>query len=254
MKEFWDEQARLHGENLSAVNFDLYVEKISNKLLEKLIGDSVRLCDFGCGNGKSLMDIAASRPQSDFVGYDYSENMIAAAERGRQKLNLRNVRFQCFDATNNSLPSDSEGKFDIVLAKRLLINVKGAPRIQVLKNISGLLKKGGQYIMMECFIEPLERVNLIRKIIGLDEIKVKAMNEYLTQDIFKEIDRLFVLEKKIDIGSMYYFTSRIFNAALSEGAPKYETPINELAWKLTDADIIPMQGYAPEVTHLLRKR
>jgi hypothetical protein len=108
--------------------------------------------------------------------------------------------------------------------------------------------------MIECFLEPLERINSVRARLGLDRINVRSFNEYLGSSFMKEIDRYFVVEKKIDRGSLYYFISRVFNAYLSGGKPEYLAPINQLAAQLTLDGVEPMLGYAPEVTNLLRKR
>ena len=42
-----------------------------------------------------------------------------------QRINLSNVRFATFDATADAPPAGTAGSFDIVIGKRLLINIKG---------------------------------------------------------------------------------------------------------------------------------
>jgi hypothetical protein len=144
--------------------------------------------------------------------------------------------------------------YDIVLGKRLLINIKGFAKLQALKNIYAMLKPNGAYIMIECFVEPLERINNIRSRLGLERINVRSFNEYLHASFIGDIGRYFDVEKLIDRGSLYYFISRVFNAYLSGGKPEYQAPINKLAAQLTLEGVQPMQGYAPEVTYLLKKK
>jgi ubiquinone/menaquinone biosynthesis C-methylase UbiE len=253
MKEFWEEQARKYGEEIAAVNFDPNTHKIAAKILGELIEDGRKVADLGCGNGRALIDLAAVRPQGEFIGYDFAESMVEVAETRRKKLGLQNVRFFCFDATSESLPDGAEGAFDILLGKRLLINIKGEPRKRVLNNIAKMLTKDGRYVMVECFLEPLDRINDIRQRLGLDRIVVRDFNNYLPEYFMTEVEQLFSIEKTIDIGSLYYFISRVFNAYLSEGRPDYMAPINQLAMRLTMDGINPMQGLAPEITHVLRK-
>ena len=251
MKEFWEEQALKHGESVAAVNFDPIAEQIETKLLNELIGDGFSVADVGCGNGGTLIELAVARPNGIFVGYDLAQGMVDVAESHRNRIGLKNVRFVQFDATT-SIPEKEA--YDIVLGKRLLINIKGSAKLQALKNIYAMLKPNGAYIMIECFVEPLERINNIRSRLGLERIKVRSFNEYLQASFIGEIGRYFDVEKLIDRGSLYYFISRVFNAYLSGGKPEYQAPINKLAAQLTLEGVQPMQGYAPEVTYLLKKK
>ncbi len=254
MKEFWEEQARQHGENVAAVNFDPIEDKFAAALLEEEVPDNVAVADVGCGNGRTLIDLAQNRAGGAFVGYDFAENMIRVAENRRQGLSLANLRFECFDAASLTLPAGAKGAFDIVIGKRVLINIKGDGKRQALKNIYDMLRDGGTYFMIECFTEPLDRINDIRESLELARIPVRSFNEYLTSAFMKDVDRYFGIEKIVDIGSLYYFISRVFNAYLSEGEPDYFAPINQLASKLVLSGVRPIQGYDPEVVHVLKKR
>jgi ubiquinone/menaquinone biosynthesis C-methylase UbiE len=254
-KSFWDEQARKYGKDVRAVNFDLVGNEFAPRILESLVPDGIFVCDVGCGNGRTLIDLATSRSTGRFVGYDFSEKMIASAEEARAEAGVVNVNFRVFDATAPSLPLDMTGKFDLILTKRLLINVKGQAKRRVLDNIHGMLKPGGTCVLIECFTAPLERINDIRDLIGLDRIRVRPFNEYLNDDVFKDIiDDLFEVVERIDYSSLYYFISRVFNAGLSEGEPAYNAPINLLAARLVNAGVNPIQGYSPELAYVLRKK
>jgi len=253
MKDFWEEQALRYGEDIAAVNFDPIEDQFGAALLEELVPNNVSVADLGCGNGRNLLALARGRLNGTFVGYDFAENMVRVAENARKRAGFQNVRFEQLDATTPTLPANAKNAFDVVIGKRVLINVKGSAKAEALKNIYDMLRPGGIYIMTECFIEPLNRINDIRTILQLECISVKPFNEYLTEEFLAEIKRRFVIERVMDIGSLYYFISRIFNAYLSDGKPDYFAPINKLASKLVLSGVRPIQGYAPEITHVLRK-
>ena len=254
MKDFWEDQARKHGEAVAAVNFDPLQEELMTEFLQELVPDGLVVADIGCGNGLTLIDLAQRRPNGSFAGYDFAVGMVRVAERRRKKLALNNVSFSTFDATSASLPARTGDSFDMIIGKRLLINIKGDAKRQALQNVYGMLRDGGIYVMIECFIEPLERTNAAREVLGLDRIRVNNFNEYLTIDFLSEIDRYFFVERSVDVASLYYFVSRVLNAALTEGKPDYFSSINKMAAKLVQSNIRPMSGYAPEVAYVLKKR
>ncbi|ROR03160.1 class I SAM-dependent methyltransferase [Desulfosoma caldarium] len=52
-----------------------------------------RYAELGCGDGTTLLALAAVNPQATFVGVDFNAAHIAEAERVRARLGLDNVRF-----------------------------------------------------------------------------------------------------------------------------------------------------------------
>ena len=253
-KDFWEQQGREHGMERAAVNFDPIGEELPFKMLEAEVADNLSICDLGCGNGRTLLRLAQSRPNGRFVGFDFSESMIKAAEQYCLERGLKNVSFHVFDVSKDAMAGNFLGEHDIVLTKRLLVNVRGEAKRKAVELVHSLLKDGGTYIMMECFIEPLNRVNEIREKLDLDAIEVNSFNEYIDADFIETLSPLFSIDKKVDYESLYYFISRIFNAALSDGKPSYDAPMNKIAGTLAMMGINPIEGYAPEVGYILTKR
>lgn len=243
-----------HGFDVGAVNFDPIAEELEYCFLKDMFKDDDIVCDIGCGNGRTMFELAGRYPKAKFYGIDSSENMIKAAEQQKAKLGISNVCFKVADASSAELPSVFDVKFSKILTKRLLINVKGGDKREVVKSVNAMLEEDGTYIMVECFLEPLGKTNEVRKILDLPVIEVKSFNEYLTHDFFKVIEQYFVIEKKIDFESFYYFVSRVFNAALSEGKPEYNAPINRICASLIKNGIQPIEGYAPENIYVLKKK
>jgi SAM-dependent methyltransferase len=252
-RDFWESQARQHGEDVEAVNFDVLSDDFPVLVFDELIADGTSVADVGCGNGRNLIDLARSRPNGHFVGYDFAETFIEVAEQRRMRLGLNNVRFELFDATDNAPPARARAAFDIVIGKRLLINVHGPAKLRALRNVHAMLREDGVYIMSECFMEPLNRINEMRMAVGVDPITVRPFNEYLTLGFMPEVEALFSVEKVIDVDSLYYFISRVFNARLSDGDPDYNAPMNRLAAQLVLLGFRPMAGYTPEYIHILRR-
>lgn len=251
---FWKEQVKKYGYDLKSVNFDLLEEELEIFHLEKLINNGEVVCDLGCGNGRTIIELSQKKQNSIFYGFDFVEEMIEVANEQKEKLDIKNIHFYVMDGCSATIKSKFPSKFDKVLTKRLLINLKGKLKLEAIDNVYNILKDKGTYIMIECFIEPLRKINLVRKALGLNEIKVRSFNEYLTYDFLKELEPMFKLNKQIELESLYYFISRIFNAYLSEGEPDYLAEINKLAVKLTKMGVSFVEDYGPEKIYLFKKQ
>lgn len=101
----------------------------------------IELADVGCGSGLALTLLADAFPTSSFVGYDFSEQSIAAARS--RSAQLDNVRFEVRDAAE----LEETERFDIVTTFDA-IHDQARPR-EVLAAIFQALRPGGTYLCVE---------------------------------------------------------------------------------------------------------
>ena len=254
MKDFWVGQAKEYGFDVKAINFDPLEEELELHFIKDLFKNGEKVCDFGCGNGRTLLNLARNNKSTEFYGIDFVPDFIDIANQQKDRMGLSNVHFLIANAGSKNLSRLFRFKFDRVLTKRLLINLKGKQRLIALENIRSFLKSEGVYIMVECFYMPLFKINCIRKSLGLEEIKVNEFNEYLSAGFLRQVQKTFEIKEKIDFESLYYFISRIFNAYLSKGKPDYFANINKLAVTLSKAGLDNIiKGYSPQVIYILKK-
>ena len=94
---------RLSDEQLRAIYdqgyVDIYdphaVRRIRRMLPFFALSAGARVADFGCGNGV-LLELVAPRV-GEYVGVDFSEPFVRAAERRRNAHGITNGRFECTD-------------------------------------------------------------------------------------------------------------------------------------------------------------
>lgn len=255
MKDFWRQQVKKYGSDIESVNFDPLAEQLELHFLKQFIKQDEIVCDMGCGNGRTLLFLARKFKKTKFIGIDYVEEMIVTAKKQQRLLKIPNITFLHADAISQDITNLFRSiKFDKVFTKRLLVNLGGEDKKKAIKNIYPILKKRGTYIMIECFLEPLKKINKIRKELGLENIYIKHFNEYLSYQFLDEIKNYFNIEKQIDFASLYYFTSRIFNASLSKGKPDYFAPINQLSVHITKKGFNILNDFSPEQMFILRKK
>jgi len=198
------------------------------------------------------IQLAKNNPESEFFGWDFAESMINAANSLKKSEGIQNVTFSVVDS-KGSMPEDFVGAFDMVMTKRMLINLKGAQKHRAISNIKSILKAGGQYVMVECFKEPLDRTNARRELLGLKKIDIHHFNEYLDTSFLEDVKNQIHLLDHIDFESEYYYISRVYNAALSNGSPSYDAEINKIAAKLSAMKTSEFSGFAPEQIYVFKK-
>jgi ubiquinone/menaquinone biosynthesis C-methylase UbiE len=116
----------------------------ANSITDRLIKDSgivegMRVLDVGCGNGEvSLLLANAVGSNGEVVGIDRNEAALSIARDRAKSENVSNVSFLAVDISN----SLSEiGIYDAVVGRRVLMYLPNP--IDVLRNISGVLKENG---------------------------------------------------------------------------------------------------------------
>ncbi len=78
----------------------------------RVMPDSLRLLDAGCGNGSWALELAARKPSWYVTGLDKNVEAIRLATLAKEKLGLANVSFVCDDF----LRYHPDGAYDVVLS------------------------------------------------------------------------------------------------------------------------------------------
>ena len=237
VQQFWEEQAKVHKESQLATNPDTHFRDLEiRSILAQLPDKAITVLDVGCGNGYSTFYFARERRQARFVGVDYSEKMVAYAEKARTK-HPKNIasRVEFGMANVLNLSRDLEGRrFDYIISERCLINLADwKEQRHALLQMRGLLKKNGRLLLTENTQEGLARLNKLRAQFSLKPITVRWHNYYMPEGkLLPFLRKEFVMERVENFANLYYIISRVVYAKLAElddMEPDYNHPINEIA-------------------------
>ena len=99
--------------------------------------------DVGCGQGHAVNVMAQAFPNSRFVGYDFSEEGVAAGRAEAERLGLTNARFEVRDVADLG----TTAQFGLVTAFDT-IHDQARP-LQVLRSIIDSVQPGGDFLMMD---------------------------------------------------------------------------------------------------------
>lgn len=133
-KEYWDEIYK-HEKSDSWRTYPEKSDYISKELLKE-IPAGTKILELGCGQGLLATKLAKDHKDTEYVGMDISTEAVKA------------VRKAGFLAMRKELPPiELKDKFDVILALELLEHMDDKPRLELIKEIAGMLKENGQVIL-----------------------------------------------------------------------------------------------------------
>lgn len=232
---FWNRQA---SEGSLSGTKDRYAKELEMQAIARYVSDGMRVLDVGCGDGETL-EFLTKKYHLYAYGMDNSKKMVEAA-RHKGLVDI----FQC---DIRKITKSFGSLFDLIYTQRALINLDTweEQRTAIL-DILKLLRPGGTYVMVECFMEGLQEINELRKMLALPEIKPPWHNRYLNYrdevlPFFMEEDLLFDF---VSFSGTYYFMSRVVNAYLAKQygmEPAYDSTVNYLG-KMLPPECVNMKG------------
>ncbi len=102
--------------------------------------DSCGLLEIGCASGHNLLPLAASFPESSFVGIDFSDTAILRARRHAEALGLDNVTFEHADLKEWRPEAED---FDYLVAHGMLSWIDDRMKAALLDLVRGALAPDG---------------------------------------------------------------------------------------------------------------
>ena len=111
--------------------------------LKQRLEAGIEVADIGCGQGRAACILAEAFPASRFVGYDFSDEAVSAADAEAGARGLTNAGFEVRDVAY----LDEPGRFDFITAFDA-IHDQARPDL-VLEAIYTALKLGGTFLCVD---------------------------------------------------------------------------------------------------------
>jgi len=228
-QEFWEDENRENrkyweDENTQSMS-DPRIAELESRALEERVKPSDIVLDIGCGSGDGAKYVM--KKCKEYVGFERSETMV---RKFKEKWN-----HEIIEGDMRDIPKSLNGEFSVVICQRSLINLETKEeQIAVLKRIKKLLKPKGRILLCEAYEEGLEELNRLRKELGLDEMKPRWHNLYLTNKLVEEALFDWTIIHFSDF-SLYYLITRVLRAAAEyPDIPTEDSQLNEVAQKIQE--------------------
>lgn len=229
IKEFWENQARTHGDAAEASWGDHHAVALEIEAIGKHLDPDLEVLDVGCANGHATLQQWQRRRLRRMVGVDYAAAMIAAANSAHLRTGLdERVSFRQGNVLGLDFPDES---FDVVYTTRVLINLPTwSDQLRGIAECLRVTRPGGKVILSEGFWEPLMRLNAVRALCHLPPLVEHDFNRYLKASRLEAFLRERDLEFTVDeFSSVYYLGSRLVRELVTNVAdwPGYSNPVNK---------------------------
>jgi len=189
-KRHWQSWVNEHGTSVRATTPGetakmLEIEALYRQLKDMPAGTTV--LEAGCGNGHNLVELAKRLPSFEFTGFDYSVEMIIAAQKN-SVLAEADIGLMTGDVLSMDDMLFLCDEYDVVITDRCLINLDTFEKQkQALVNLTSKLRPGGTLLMIENIVEGRERQNRLREMLGLEARQLMPpFNRFFA---FHEIDQ-----------------------------------------------------------------
>lgn len=140
---FWDRYA--HQYSLDPIrNQQVYEKKL--ELTRQYFKPDMTVLEFGCGTGSTALLHAPY--VKHIIATDFSQNMIAIAQKKAVDQNIQNVTFECAEVTDFD---ENKQQFDVILGLNVLHLVEDKEK--TLRKVSSLLKPGGVFVSSTACIQ-----------------------------------------------------------------------------------------------------
>lgn len=215
VQKYWDERAS-SDKSAQSTTQDYYLRDIEFRALKSAIHrySPARVMDVGCGDARTTARLAAEFKECRFLGVDYSQSMVKNALDIVEHSGIQNLKVARCDVVQ-PLPF---GPFEMICSTRCLINLPTWKlQRRAIRNISDALTAGGQYVMIENFIEGHNSLNRVRTDFGLPEISVRSHNLFFKRlQLLEFISTSFEILEEVNISSTYYLVSRVIYSRICQ--------------------------------------
>ncbi len=178
--------------------------------------------DVASGTGDIALELAGLLPEARVVASDFSENMLAVAERRRDEAKLTNVEVSCQNAMEMSFPDET---FDVAVVSFGLRNMPDYAR--VISEMVRVLRPGGLFCCLDAsyptnwFVKPFFRLYFKFIMPAEGRFLARAPEEYKwlneSTEAFLSKKDLALLMKRCGLSEVEYRSFMLGGAALHTG-------------------------------------
>jgi 2-polyprenyl-6-hydroxyphenyl methylase / 3-demethylubiquinone-9 3-methyltransferase len=211
------EPSRQSDEELRAIYGQSYVDQYDPHAVQRMrrmlplfdLSPDAVVADFGCGNGV-LLELVAPMVR-EYVGVDFSEEFVRAAERRRHAAGIRNGTFHCGDLV--AFCEAHPHRFDAAFALDFSEHVYDDQFLRIFRAIHGALKPGAPLYVhtpnAEYFMERLKASGVLTQVEGHVGVRDAARHEALFRECGFTDVRVTYLAHYLYVASLFHRLGRL---------------------------------------------
>lgn len=255
IKDFWTEQAKLHGKSYAASWSDQYAIDLEIRTLTEWFEDGDHVLDVGCANGYSTLSFV-SQKKIVIKGLDYIPGMIEEANKSLTDVQGTLAGTASFAVGDITHLTETENSFDKVVVIRVVINLHDwDTQKKGLRELVRMVKPGGLLLLSEATLQGWQKMNQFRNEWGLTDIPMPPFNQYLDEDkVIAVMKPEMELVKLDNFASSYYVGTRVLKPLLSQMlGGKVNAAAPEMEWNRWFSQMPSAGDYGTQKLFIFRK-
>jgi 2-polyprenyl-6-hydroxyphenyl methylase/3-demethylubiquinone-9 3-methyltransferase len=211
------EPPRQSDQELRAIYGQSYVDQYDPHAVQRMrrmlplfdLAPDAVVADFGCGNGV-LLELIAPMVR-EYVGVDFSEEFVRAAERRRDAAGIRNGSFLCGDIV--AFCEGNPRRFDAAFAFDFSEHVYDDQFVRIFRAIHGSLKPGAPLYVhtpnAEYFMERLKEQGILTQVEGHVGVRDAGRHQVLFRECGFTDVRVTYLAHYLYVASLFHWLGRL---------------------------------------------
>jgi SAM-dependent methyltransferase len=233
---------------------DPFLGMLEKQNILRYLKSDFAVLEIGCGDASHTVEYA--KHVDHIIAIDVAETLVERAQLTAATASCGNVEFKVCSVLEMEDLFELR-QFDCIISQRCLINL---PQWNYQKEAIGqlhrLLDDDGLFLLTEGFQKELDRLNVLRQSLGLNEIRAVQYNRNIIRTKFERfIADFFDIVELRDYG-LYLLLSRVFHPlAILPDEPKHDSPLNEAAMKMASlVSSREFQEYSYNLFYALKKK
>ncbi len=190
------------------------------------LAESASVLEIGCGNGGNIIPLAATYPDSRFVGFDLSQELIETGKNAIQSLGLKNIELSVGDIAQYQ---STKGAFDYVICHGVYSWVAPELQTRILKIGRDALAEHGVFFMSYNTLPGWRQRGVLRDILQVGSRLSKTQDEGSRYTAAMELAKLLQTESSALPAYVHEAVERLKSSepsyVIQEFLGEYNTPV-----------------------------
>lgn len=225
----WEKRAK-QNKNIKT-SPDIGCNILETEFIKRYLKKNQSVLDIGSGDGIATIEFA--KMVKHVEGLEPSPTLIEIAKKKVSRAKINNINWREGSILDLS-KIYSNPKFDVLISKRVLINLLSwSKQKEAIEQVAKISKKGDLFLLAEGFLDTFKNLQDLRVKYGLERDTVVPFNLFFQRKQFEDfISQYFEVVDQNNLGIYYFLSHFYYPLVIKPEEPKYNSKMNQVATEI----------------------